>query len=190
MQALPLSTCIFCAKKYQPTEKDTFLLCAGCLANQRLILTNKEDRAEYIPPDEIDKGLWLGSYASANNEVGLKALNIKNILIVGDNMHPRFPDQFVYKQIQIADEEESDIFSHLPELVRFIEDCVKRDESILVHCMGGVSRSASVVTAYVMKKYGWGFEKAVAYVRGKRSCVYPNTGFVKQLKEYEKVIGL
>lgn len=44
--------------------------------------------------------------------------------------------------------------------------------------------SATLVIAYIMRKEGWGFKRAIELVRGKRKIVCPNLGFEMQLKEY------
>ncbi len=49
-----------------------------------------------------------------------------------------------------------------------------------MHCKAGMSRSVSVVLAYLMRKYGWSLERAVQEVSPHR-CIHPNPGFVRQL---------
>ncbi len=57
---------------------------------------------------------------------------------------------------------------------------------VLVHCAAGVSRSASTVIAYIMKKRGWGFNETFNYVKKRRPIICPNYGFQRQLNQYEK----
>lgn len=64
----------------------------------------------------------------------------------------------------------------------------KSNSKCLVHCRMGVSRSASTVIAYAMKEYGWSLEKAYNFVKQKRSIAQPNSGFMKQLAEYEGIL--
>lgn len=45
--------------------------------------------------------------------------------------------------------------------------------------MAGISRSASCVIAYLMYVNGWNVIKAYNFTREKRSCVCPNSGFMK-----------
>jgi len=59
---------------------------------------------------------------------------------------------------------------------------------VLVHCVQGISRSASVVCAFLMALYGWAPGKAVTFVKTKRRITEPNFGFVAQLHEYEKTL--
>ncbi len=50
--------------------------------------------------------------------------------------------------------------------------------------MAGISRSPTVILAYLIANEKMDLESAFGYVRGK-SLAFPNFGFMKQLKEYE-----
>ncbi len=52
--------------------------------------------------------------------------------------------------------------------------------------MAGISRSATIVIGYLMTTENMSLESAYKFVRKKRSLSFPNTGFVKQLKDYER----
>lgn len=54
----------------------------------------------------------------------------------------------------------------------------------------GVSRSASFVICYLMKLNAWKYDEAFKHLKSVRSVVYPNMGFVKQLRKYEVTLGL
>jgi hypothetical protein len=58
------------------------------------------------------------------------------------------------------------------------------------YSFAGVSRSASLIIAFLMKHNMWSMENALEYVRIKRPCVSPNFGFRKHLKRYEYDLGL
>jgi protein-tyrosine phosphatase len=49
-----------------------------------------------------------------------------------------------------------------------------------------MSRSATILIAFLMKEYKLRFKEAFEMVAKKRKCVDPNEGFRKQLLEYEK----
>lgn len=56
----------------------------------------------------------------------------------------------------------------------------------------GISRSASLVIAYLMRRYKCGLEKvtnfrvqAFARVKDRRKVANPNSGFMAQLRNYE-----
>ncbi|ALH06767.1 dual specificity protein phosphatase [Port-miou virus] len=68
-------------------------------------------------------------------------------------------------------------------VANFCEECLQQNKKVLVHCMMGISRSASCVIAYLMLKKEMTFMDALSLVRRKRPCVSPNPGFLKQLQE-------
>lgn len=57
--------------------------------------------------------------------------------------------------------------------------------NVLVHCQAGVSRSATIVIAYIMKKNKIKSKAALEFVQEKRPIVGPNDGFLEQLKSWE-----
>ena len=56
----------------------------------------------------------------------------------------------------------------------------------MIHCVLGVSRSASLLIAYLMKYKNMSLKTAYDFVSSKRPCVRPNPGFWRQLTDYEK----
>jgi len=43
----------------------------------------------------------------------------------------------------------------------------------------GISRSSTIVLAYLMKKRGLTYQYALDFILTKRDCVRPNSGFVE-----------
>ena len=60
------------------------------------------------------------------------------------------------------------------------------DCKFLLSLAQGVSRSAAIVIAYLIRKRGMSFDSAVAFVRQRRPCIKPNSGFVRCLREWER----
>jgi hypothetical protein len=52
----------------------------------------------------------------------------------------------------------------------------------LVHCQMGVSRSATVVVAFLMWAFDMSLDTALAFAESRRSCVSPNPGFLAVLR--------
>ncbi|KAB0391117.1 hypothetical protein E2I00_012955, partial [Balaenoptera physalus] len=75
---------------------------------------------------------------------------------------------------------------HFKESIQFIHECRLRGEGCLVHCLAGVSRSVTLVVAYIMTVTDFGWEDALRTVRAGRSCANPNLGFQRQLQEFEE----
>ncbi len=59
------------------------------------------------------------------------------------------------------------------------------ERRVLVHCQAGVSRSAAICIAYLMKHVGMHLTDAYAVVKAARFIIDPNEGFMRQLKEYQ-----
>lgn len=64
-------------------------------------------------------------------------------------------------------------------LQRMISD--GRNKRIYVHCRAGISRSVTLVIAYLMFRRRQCFESAYAEVKQRRSRAFPNAGFREQL---------
>ena len=54
--------------------------------------------------------------------------------------------------------------------------------------MAGISRSTTLLIAYLIRYRGMKSDEALQYVRSRRSIVNPNPGFWNQLKQYEKIL--
>jgi len=115
----------------------------------------------------------------------LKAIRITHILVVGKDLKIHHPNDFIYKQIHVEDDETEIISEYFEETYNFIENA---NGKVFVHCLGGVSRSPTIVIAFLMKKEKKRFEEIKKFVKSKRIHMSPNDGFLAQLKEYEKKI--
>ena len=135
--------------------------------------------------DEIIDGLWLGNYSAAEDITDLKNKGIKKILTVMEQDGPKYikEDGFIHKKINALDNSIQNIIQYFGECLNFI----KGEEKVLVHCMAGASRSATIVIAYLMWEKKMSFNDAFNFVKGKR-LIIPNLGFKQQLEMFEKLL--
>ena len=96
-------------------------------------------------------------------------------------------DYITYKFIPCLDVPETNLLPIIKESNNFIEDCFSNKGKILIHCNAGVSRSSSIVIAYLMKREHLNYKTAYNYVKLKRNCIAPNNGFIEQLKKLENI---
>ncbi len=68
----------------------------------------------------------------------------------------------------------------------FIDRSIQGNGNILIHCMAGISRSASLTIYYLMKKYSVSYDEAYNYVKNKRKIIDPNSCFKLQLQSYSE----
>jgi protein-tyrosine phosphatase len=150
-----------------------------------------------VSPTEIIPHLYLSDLADAENPTLLASLGITHVFsampgfvnIPTHTTHTRIPKPILRAQIPIEDNPFAELAAHLPSSTAFIREALRDPEAnVLVHCVQGISRSASVVCAFLMAFYGWPPTKAVAFVKTKRWIAEPNFGFVTQLHEYEKTL--
>ena len=158
------------------------------------MFNNISNPYSWKPADLIDdtaensSKLFLGNIGSFNDKIFLLENKIRAIVsVLSEPIH--LPDHEIildHMIISINDSEKSEILNDLDNVSNFIQKNRDLGHNILVHCMAGSSRSASFVIAYLMRKNKWCFEKAYLFVRNKRPQVFPNSGFMRQLRMYEK----
>ncbi|KAK9933480.1 hypothetical protein M0R45_020677 [Rubus argutus] len=137
-------------------------------------------------PCQIEEGLFLGSIGAANNKEELKKLNVTHILTVANSLPPKYPNDFVYKVLNVMDTESTNLQQHFDECFKFIEEAKTSGGGVLVHCFVGRSRSVTIVLSYLIKKHGMSLSHALEQVRSKRPQAAPNAGFISQLQDFER----
>lgn len=133
--------------------------------------------------------LYLGSEWNASNLEELKHKGVGKILNVTHEIDNFYPGAFEYYNVRVDDDDSTDMLQHWDKTYRYIWTAMKEGSKVLVHCKMGISRSASVVIAYVMKAKNWSLAKSLDFVKGKRSCVKPNENFLKQLEVYQGILS-
>merc|ERR1711920_463690 len=95
-------------------------------------------------------------------------------------------DPFTRLILHVEDVPSSNISEHFEASKDFISAALNHG-GVLVHCFEGRSRSATIVTAFLVAADSSPANVATALsaVRGKRSLVKPNQGFIDQLRDWE-----
>jgi len=95
----------------------------------------------------------------------------------------KYPARII--NIPVDDSPNTNMLVLFPSILPFIDNTRRRGENIYINCRMGISRSATVVIAYLMTYYGMSLEGAYSYISRKRN-IQPNIGFVQQLRLHEK----
>jgi len=144
--------------------------------------------SEGIPMTQILPHLYVGNEVDAANLDALRLHGISHILNVTNSV-PCFHEgesAMRYMRIPVRDNGLINLRMHFQSALDFIEEARRRNARVLVHCHAGISRSSTVVIAYVMKHMNLAMAQAYQFVKSKRPIIAPNLGFVGQLMEFEQ----
>ena len=186
--SLSNTKCKYCNKNYIPNKvlRSHLFYCVDCYLKKKqfkyqadLDYHTELEFAEIIPGK-----LYLGNNEAGKNLELLKKNNITAILICGYFLSEFYPNQFIYKTLEFEDNEFEIITYAIVKGIDFID----KNKSILVHCRKGVSRSSSIVIAYIMFHFKKSFDEAYEFVLNKKNNIQPNDNFIKQLKQFDDMI--
>lgn len=142
----------------------------------------------YSQPIMILPGIYLGDINNANNIEILSKCNIGYVINVAKELNNVYEKTSI-KTIKLPwDHNQEDIMVNFDSAFDFVEEALNSNVNVLIHCHCGISRSASLVIAYVMKSRGYNFETAYMFVKNISPCISPNLSLLSQLLEFEKRI--
>ncbi|CAK9833573.1 Dual specificity phosphatase 29 [Anthophora retusa] len=159
---------------------------------------NRDDAQYYraqqgIDCDEVYPGIYIGDAITAKNKKYLKMLGITHILNAAEGKRFGFVNTdknyyadttIKYLGLPLADICTTDISKYFNTAAAFIDEAVSMGGKVFVHCVMGMSRSATCVLAYLMIKKGMQSIDALQTVR-KNRYIKPNFGFLRQLAELD-----
>ncbi|XP_021495405.1 dual specificity protein phosphatase 15 isoform X1 [Meriones unguiculatus] len=128
-------------------------------------------------------GLYLGNFIDAKDPDQLGRNKITHIISIHESPQTLLQD-ITYLRISVADTPEVPIKKHFKECINFIHCCRLNGGNCLVHCFAGISRSTTIVIAYVMTVTGLGWREVLEAIKATRPIANPNPGFRQQLEEF------
>eukprot|EP01063_Lacrimia_lanifica_P031844 TRINITY_DN5336_c0_g2_i1.p2 TRINITY_DN5336_c0_g2~~TRINITY_DN5336_c0_g2_i1.p2 ORF type:complete len:299 (+),score=137.87 TRINITY_DN5336_c0_g2_i1:108-1004(+) len=144
-------------------------------------------QAKVPQADNILPLLYLGNIAFARDKAKLDELGIKRI--VNATTHPPcFPNDFAYETVHINDDRSADIRPLLRPAAAFMADGLDNGEPVFVHCEMGMSRSTTIIMAYLMEHKGWSLRRAYLQTKLVRPCVRVTKTFIYTLLDYERLL--
>ncbi|CAL9058502.1 unnamed protein product [Musa banksii] len=149
----------------------------------------KRDQIAFFDKEcsKVANHIYLGGdYVARNREI-LRQHGITHVLnCVGFVCPEYFKSDLVYKTLWLQDSPTEDITSILYDVFDYFEDVRQQEGRVFVHCCQGVSRSTSLVIAYLMWREGQSFDDAFQFVKAARGIANPNMGFACQLLQCQK----
>nr|XP_033806052.1 dual specificity protein phosphatase 26 [Geotrypetes seraphini]XP_033806054.1 dual specificity protein phosphatase 26 [Geotrypetes seraphini]XP_033806055.1 dual specificity protein phosphatase 26 [Geotrypetes seraphini]XP_033806056.1 dual specificity protein phosphatase 26 [Geotrypetes seraphini] len=145
--------------------------------------------------DEVWPSLYLGDQDIAADRRELSRLGITHILNASHSKWRGGPEYYegmriTYQGIEAQDSPTFDMSVHFYPAADFIHKALRESGGkILVHCAVGVSRSATLVLAYLMIHHHMALVEAIKTVKDHRGII-PNRGFLRQLVALDNSLRL
>nr|XP_057915244.1 dual specificity phosphatase 29 [Doryrhamphus excisus] len=188
-----MSSCVIKSKGKNPyaavqVDPDSDYITPGTLDLEQLFWTGPS--AEYAHVNQVWPNVFIGDEKTALERPGLKELGITHVLnaaegkwnnvLTGADYYTDMDIQ--YFGVEADDKPTFNISQFFCPATQFISDALKQPQNkVLVHCVMGRSRSATLLLAYLMMEHSLTVVDAIEHVRQRR-CILPNHGFLKQLR--------
>uniref|UniRef100_UPI003AAFD7A3 dual specificity phosphatase 29-like n=1 Tax=Centroberyx gerrardi TaxID=166262 RepID=UPI003AAFD7A3 len=188
-----MSSCVVKSRGRNPytavqVDPDSDYITPGTLDLEQLFWTGTG--AQYTHVDQVWPNIYIGDEKTALERPGLMEMGITHVLnaaegkwnnvLTGADYYRDMDIQ--YYGVEADDKPTFNISQYFYPAAEFIHNALIHSQNkVLVHCVMGRSRSASLVLAYLMMEQGLTVVDAIEHVRQRR-CILPNHGFLKQLR--------
>ncbi|NXP27480.1 DS13B phosphatase, partial [Scytalopus superciliaris] len=142
--------------------------------------------------DEVWPNLYVGDLYVARDKAQLSRMGISHVVNAAAgrfriNTGPTFYNDLPvdYYGVEAEDNPNFDLSIHFYPVAQYIRKALNSPRGkVLVHCAMGISRSATLVLAFLMICEDMSLADAIRTVRSHRG-ICPNSGFLKQLRELD-----
>ena len=136
----------------------------------------------------VHTGKDYNALTTSTTQNYLEHLGVKAVICILEQLPESLknrPDLNVF-HIPVSDKSSTVLSDYFAETNAFINAQIACGNSVLVHCQMGISRSATIVSAWLIEHLKMNAHEAIAFLREKRPQVEPNFGFVLQLQKFHK----
>ena len=123
--------------------------------------------------------IYLGSAFNGADYSWLKETDIEIVVNATESISNFFPDEFTYHNFPAEDLGTGSLKLFYEDFCNVVDN--NPDKKILVHCYAGRSRSASLVLYYLITRLDMTLEKALEFLKNKRSIININQEFVQEI---------
>ncbi|CAI6334919.1 unnamed protein product [Periconia digitata] len=144
--------------------------------------------------------LYIGGLYALYQTDLIRAAGITHVLSVidYDSLLQKHFQHLKHYHIRADDDPNENLLMHFESASAYIDEGLrsesiddegrKKNGGVFVHCAMGKSRSATLVIAYLMWKFGIGWEEALEQLCEGRPVCDPNVGFKEQLGVWAKML--
>jgi len=138
----------------------------------------------------IRDNLFVGSLHDSQSETQMSKNKISHVVRITeqpeDEKQVDIEPAPTYLFIKAADHENVNLRQHFEKVNDFVHEARLNGGSVLIHCHEGVSRSVTLLAAYMMSVSRFGFEDVMRVIKATRNQANPNIGFRAQLADFEQ----
>ena len=148
-------------------------------------LAPSEEKGVSYHIDKITDNIFLGDLEGSKEFDYFSKEKINNVLSLVDNPPQYSEDKNInHKIVKIDDLFSENIMKYFKECIEFID----KADKVYIHCTCGVSRSATIVCAYLIWKTHSNFNDVYKFIKKRRPEIDPNNGFRRQLQLFHKLL--
>lgn len=146
-----------------------------------------------FPPKQVVDNIWIGGYDTAVNATFMQNNNIRLIVNCTKHVASPFAEFIPTYRIPIQDHLawQETFREHIANALSAMNRALNNHGAVLVHCHAGVSRSSTLVAAYLIRFYGWTPEHAITMIQRKKPETFkPHPIFIEMLRDLYTERGL
>jgi protein-tyrosine phosphatase len=161
--------------------------------------------------DKVSEYTFISNWNASNDMNLILGNGIKGVITIERTPKPLsilrqyYMNGVNFLQVFLEDRPTANLGAHLDRTYQFIDSHVSNQQSVLVHCAMGISRSAAVLVDYMVRKAYetnalcasryWGnggggnisiVDQFIRKMKNVRPIVNPNPGFIRTLKNRER----
>lgn len=140
--------------------------------------------------DLVIPHLYIGPWDSRTQVSDLKIKYVVSLLSNAERRYSNYPaylpDNVQEYSYLAKDQIGFDLKLILDDCLPKIHKAVQAKENVLIHCAAGISRSASIIIAYLIQYRKMDMVDAFRLLKNARPSIQPNPSFLKQIQQYGK----
>lgn len=138
--------------------------------------------------DTVLHNIYISDLRAASNDHLLRTYGITHIVNASSEENV-FPGRYTYLRILVNDSVDASIDCFFEAVCDFIDRYSAHDTRFLIHCNAGISRSSTLVLAYMIHRCHIRLPEALGILRRKHAIARPNPGFINQLHRWVGVVA-
>lgn len=149
-------------------------------------------QAELVPQpssvhslSQITRSLFISNAVTANSRFMLSSYHITTVISVSVEAVNTVFEGIQYLKVPVADSPSAHLYDFFDPIADRIHSVDMKQGRALLHCVAGVSRSATLCIAFLMKYRHMSLLNAHKWTKLCRPIIRPNNGFWEQLIHYE-----